>query len=91
MSLTIEEVQRVTNLAKLSSRPQDLKELTAILDLVKQMTAVDTADVVPMAHPLDVAQPLREDEVTEKNQREKLQKMAPAAKVGLYLVPKVIE
>ena len=91
MSLTPEEVKRVANLAKLSHRPQDLKELTSIFDLVKQMDAIDTSNVQPMAHPLDVAQPLREDQVTEKNTREKLQKIAPAAKVGLYLVPKVIE
>ena len=91
MSLTVEEIKRVANLAKLTSRTQDLKELSGILELVKQMNAVDTRHIAPMAHPLDVAQPLREDEVTEKNQREKLQKIAPAVKVGLYLVPKVIE
>jgi aspartyl-tRNA(Asn)/glutamyl-tRNA(Gln) amidotransferase subunit C len=44
-----------------------------------------------MSHPLDVVQRLREDIVTENNQREEFQSVAPATQNGLYLVPKVIE
>ncbi len=55
------------------------------------MNSVDTTEVTPMAHPLDVAQRLREDEVLETNQRERFQKVAPLTEDGLYLVPKVIE
>ncbi len=55
------------------------------------MNKVDTQNVEPMAHPLDVTQRLRKDEVTEINQREKFQSVAPNAEKGLYLVPKVIE
>jgi aspartyl-tRNA(Asn)/glutamyl-tRNA(Gln) amidotransferase subunit C len=55
------------------------------------MSAVDTADVVPMAHPLDMAQRLRPDVVAEADQREAFQAVAPQTDAGLYLVPKVIE
>ena len=65
--------------------------MSSILDLVEQMNSVDTEGVTPMAHPQDVAQRLREDEVLEENQREHFQSIAPATENGLYLVPKVIE
>ena len=55
------------------------------------MNAVDTSGVTPMAHPLDAVQRLREDAVTESDQREHFQQVAPAVEAGLYLVPKVIE
>ena len=55
------------------------------------MNAIDTTDVKPMAHPMDVSQRLRKDIVQEKNQREAFQKIAPNTKDGLYLVPQVIE
>ena len=66
-------------------------KLSNILDLFSQMQAANTDDVLPMAHPLDQVQRLRPDVVTEKNQREKLQSVAPATENGLYLVPQVIE
>ena len=55
------------------------------------MNAIDTSDVEPMAHPLDAVQRLRKDEVTEQNQRDHYQQVAPLTEAGLYLVPKVIE
>ena len=55
------------------------------------MADVDTAGIVPMAHPLDQVQRLRADVVTETNQREQFQAIAPQVEAGLYLVPKVIE
>jgi len=61
------------------------------LDFVAQMSAVDTAGVSPMAHPMDAAQRLRPDTVTETDQRERFQSIAPQVEAGLYLVPKVIE
>lgn len=65
--------------------------ITDVLALVDQLQAVDTTGVAPMAHPLDAVQRLRSDDVTEQNQREAFQALAPAAEQGLYLVPKVIE
>ena len=66
-------------------------DLSNIISLVEQMNEVDTQDILPMAHPLDAVQRLREDKVTEENQRDKFQAIAPSAEKGLYLVPKVIE
>ncbi|MDH5778148.1 MAG: Asp-tRNA(Asn)/Glu-tRNA(Gln) amidotransferase subunit GatC, partial [Gammaproteobacteria bacterium] len=58
---------------------------------VEQMSAVDTDQVSPMAHPLDEVQRLRTDAVTEQNQREHYQSIAPQVEEGHYLVPRVIE
>ncbi|HKK05474.1 MAG: Asp-tRNA(Asn)/Glu-tRNA(Gln) amidotransferase subunit GatC [Gammaproteobacteria bacterium] len=95
MSLDKADVEKIAHLARLAIDEGDIPEyarnLTNILDLVEQMNAVDTAGVTPMAHPLEVAQRLREDEVTEADQRELFQAHAPAVEAGLYLVPQVIE
>ena len=95
MSLTPEDVKKIAKLARLAISEQDIpayaKELSAILGLVEQMSSVDTDGVIPMAHPLNIAQRLRADVVTESDQRESLQKNAPRVESGLYLVPKVIE
>lgn len=65
--------------------------ITDILNLVEQLQTVDTSGVEPMAHPLDAVQRLRSDEVTESDEREAFQSIAPQTEAGLYLVPKVIE
>ena len=66
-------------------------KLSRIVDFVDQLSQADTEGVVPMAHPLDVAQRLRTDIVTESDHRDDYQQNAPAVADGLYLVPKVIE
>jgi aspartyl-tRNA(Asn)/glutamyl-tRNA(Gln) amidotransferase subunit C len=71
--------------------PDYVDNLSEILAFVEQLGSVDTQGVEPMAHPLDMAQRLRPDEVTEPDQRERFQALAPAAESGLYLVPRVIE
>jgi len=95
MSLERSDVEKIAHLARLEVAEADVPEvarnLSNILDLVAQMDAADTEGVSPMAHPLDAVQRLRADEVTETNQRETFQKIAPATENGLYLVPKVIE
>lgn len=95
MSLSADEVKKIAHLARVEINEQDIpeyaKNLNNILGFVEQMNDVDTNDVVPMAHPLDMAQVLRADEVTESNQREDFQAIAPATEDGLYLVPKVID
>ncbi|HLD08703.1 MAG TPA: Asp-tRNA(Asn)/Glu-tRNA(Gln) amidotransferase subunit GatC, partial [Methylophilaceae bacterium] len=68
-----------------------LDKLSGILGLIEQMQAVDTTGITPMSHSQDLTQRLREDVVTETNQRELFQSVAPAVENGLYLVPKVIE
>ncbi len=59
--------------------------------MIDELNAVDTKGVVPMAHAQDLMLPLREDAVTEGDQHELFQSVAPAVERGLYLVPKVIE
>ena len=95
MSLQKEDVEKIAHLARLGINAEDVpdyaRNLSDILDLVEQMSAVDTNGVTPMAHPLDEHQRLRVDAVTEADQRDKLQANAPQVEAGLFLVPQVIE
>lgn len=95
MSISKAEVVKVAHLARLAIPEERLESYTHtisdILDLVAQMNAVNTDDVLPLLNPLDATQLLRTDEVTESNQRELYQSVAPRVEDGLYLVPKVIE
>lgn len=95
MALDNREVEKIAHLARLHISEQDCVEVTRrigdILDLIDQMQSVDTRDVRPLSHPFDASQRLRADEVTETDQREALQLLAPATEDGLYLVPRVIE
>ena len=89
------EVEKVAQLARLHISDSEIDEVTGriteILALIDQMQSVDTDAVVPLAHPLDLTQRLREDYVTESNRRDELQLLASEVEEGLYLVPKVIE
>ncbi len=95
MSLTPDEVKAVAHLARLALNEEDVPryadELSKIMDLVDQLESAPTDDVTPMAHPLELSQRLRADEVTESDQREEFQAVAPATEAGHYLVPRVIE
>ena len=81
MALSQEEVLAIARLARLQVPDERLaalaKQLSGILDFVAQMNAVDTRDVAPLAHPLDVSARLREDAVTEPDQRREFQAIAP--------------
>jgi len=70
---------------------ESVEKLSKIVDFVDQLSQADTAGVVPMAHPLDAAQRLRPDAITETDQRDYYQQNAATVSDGLYLVPKVIE
>ncbi|MEK9711899.1 MAG: Asp-tRNA(Asn)/Glu-tRNA(Gln) amidotransferase subunit GatC [Thalassolituus sp.] len=95
MALDQDQVRKIASLARLQIEDEKVAEyqtnLTNILDLVDQLSAADTDGIAPMAHPLDAVQRLRADVVTEENQREHFQKIAPAVDQGHYLVPKVVE
>jgi len=95
MSLTIDDVKKVARLARLAVSEQEAQtahaQLSNIFGLIEEMQAVDTAGIEPMSHAQDVVQRLREDQVTETNQRELFQSIAPQVEAGLYLVPQVIE
>ncbi|THB74219.1 MAG: Asp-tRNA(Asn)/Glu-tRNA(Gln) amidotransferase subunit GatC [Gammaproteobacteria bacterium] len=95
MSLQADDVKNIAHLARIAIDENDIpeyaKNLSKILDFVDQLNQADTDGVEPMAHPLDMAQRLRVDEVTEVDQREKFQSISPKVEAGLFLVPKVIE
>ena len=93
--LSREEISRIAELARLELTEAEAgtmqAELNAILGMVDRMAAAGTEGVEPMAHPQEMSQRLREDRVSESDQREAFQAGAPAVEDGLYLVPKVIE
>ncbi len=100
MSLTLSDVKRIANLAQLKMDDAHaevaLGELNGIFALAEQMQAIDTTGVAPLSQPLsaimdNLSLRLREDAVTESNQREAYQAVAPKTEDGLYLVPRVVE
>jgi aspartyl-tRNA(Asn)/glutamyl-tRNA(Gln) amidotransferase subunit C len=99
MSLTSADIARIANLARLELHPAEsdrmLTQINGFFELVEKMRAVDTTGIEPLAHPLatiqDVTLRLREDRVSEPDNREANQRNAPAVENGLFLVPKVIE
>jgi len=95
MSIEQDEIEKIAQLARIRIADDQIGELTQriteILGMVDQLQATDTSDVTPMANPLDDVQRLRADKITETNQRDAFQAIAPAVENGLYLVPKVID
>lgn len=99
MPLSSSDITRIANLARLelSSGESErmLTQLNNFFDIVQKMRAVDTTGIEPLAHPFatvrDIALRLRDDVVSETDQREANQRSAPAVEQGLFLVPKVIE
>jgi len=95
MKLTPNDIRKVAHLARLAIDEVEVdsyvQEISRILDFVEKMKTVDTTGIQPMAHPLDMAQRLRPDVVTEGNQRELFQSIASLVEDGLYLVPRVVE
>jgi aspartyl-tRNA(Asn)/glutamyl-tRNA(Gln) amidotransferase subunit C len=95
MSLCVEDVKRIAHLARLAVSEDEatevLGQLNGIFGLIEEMQAVSTAGIDPMSHAQDVVLRLREDVVSEGDQHELFQSVAPQVEAGLYLVPKVIE
>lgn len=99
MSLSAADIDRLAHLARLGLTPQERERLHLQLNdffgIVEKMRAVDTSGITPLAHPTDimadVALRLRDDVVSEPNQRSANQRNAPALEDGLFLVPRVIE
>jgi len=95
MSLSTADVQKIALLARLSMNDTEIEaartQLSGIFELIAEMQAVDTTGIEPMSHAQDLSQRLRADVVSEDNQRELFQSIAPQVEAGLYLVPQVIE
>jgi len=98
VSISRHDVEKVAHLARLAVTEENIAATTErlgnVLAMVDQLQAVNTDGIAPLAHPLDRVQRLRQDMVTETNQRELLMENAKRngnAQDGLFLVPKVIE
>jgi aspartyl-tRNA(Asn)/glutamyl-tRNA(Gln) amidotransferase subunit C len=93
--LSAAEVKRLSMLARLEVRPEDgdrlARELDRILGFVRQLEAAPAGEIEPLVHPLDLAQPLRDDEVREQVDCETIERGAPDVAEGYYRVPRVIE
>ena len=95
MSLSLDDVKRIAQLARLEVTDADaeqvLAQLQPIFALIEELQSVDTRGIEPMSHAQDVSLRLRDDLVTELDHRDLFQGIAPQVRDGLYLVPKVIE
>ncbi len=95
MAISNDDVRAMAKLARLAIEPDDVpgyaEQLSGILAFVARMDEIDTTAIEPLAHPLDLSARLRPDVVSESDQRELFQSLAPEVERGLYLVPKVIE
>jgi len=95
VSFSLEQVRRIALLARIETSEQEALQiqgqLNDIFRLIEGMQAVDTEGIAPMSHAQDLMLRLREDAVTEVDQRALFQSVAPQVEAGLYLVPKVIE
>ncbi len=94
-TITHSEIEKLSDLAQIqidaAQVPVYMTSLTNIMNMISQLEQVDTSTVSPMAHSFEASQRLREDVVTETDQRDLFQSIAPSTAAGLYLVPKVVE
>lgn len=95
MKFTQDDIKKIAQLSSLAISDDQAKQLTdnfeQILGLVEKMNQSDTQAVEPLAHPFNALQPKRPDTVTETNERERMQSIAPDVKAGLYIVPQFVE
>ena len=95
MSVKKSEIAYISSLSKLKMEDAEMenytRQISEILEMIQQLEKVDTHDIEPMAHPLNMKQRLRLDVVTEENRRELYQKNAVVFEEGFYKVPKVIK
>ena len=95
MSIEKQTIENLATLARLEIDDQRVEEISqrlgSILELVDQLQAADTNNLRDNSHAPQATQRLREDKVTESDQRDVFQAIAPDTEDGLYLVPKVID
>ena len=95
MSIKKEEIKKIAHLARINVSQEEVskveKKLVGIMALIEKMQEINTESIEPMSHALDIFQPLREDEITEKDIRDKSLSLAPHSDQALFIVPQVIE
>ena len=89
------DILHLANLAKVQiDEATELKlesDIKSIIKMIGKMMEVDTSDTLPLKSPLDSPQRLRPDQVSERPNRDLLQRGAPEVKDGFFTVPRVIE
>jgi aspartyl-tRNA(Asn)/glutamyl-tRNA(Gln) amidotransferase subunit C len=95
LALSKEDIEYIAHLARLNISAAEIPDyevkLGKIIEFIDELEAADTGDLLPMAHPLDMVQRLRPDEVTEANHRDSYQTNARETVDGLYVVPRVVD
>jgi len=95
VSISRTDIEHIAHLARLDLAEEDIPAYTdklgRIIDFIDALDAADTGDLLPMAHPLEMSQRLRADDVTEGNDRDRYQQNARDTQDGLYIVPRVVE
>tara|TARA_B100000780_G_C21055237_1_gene423916 strand:- start:2 stop:289 length:288 start_codon:yes stop_codon:yes gene_type:complete len=95
MSISKKDIEKIANLAQINISQEEVEKLEnkldGIMSLIDKMQSINTENIEPMSHALDISQPLRKDEVTESDLRKKILPLAPEAEKSLFIVPQVIE
>ena len=95
MALTNKDIKKISQLAKININSKDeeilLSKLEGIMKLIDSMKKVNTDNIEPMSHALDITQPLREDVVSEKNQKNDFLKLGPESNEDYFIVPRVVD
>jgi aspartyl-tRNA(Asn)/glutamyl-tRNA(Gln) amidotransferase subunit C len=88
-------VKKVAHLARIEINEDNINQyqddLSNIFSMIDRLEALEIHDIEPLNHPLEMTQRLRQDTVTENDQREQLMQNAPEKADGMFLVPTVIE
>ena len=95
MGISKKDIEKIANLAQINISQEEVEKLEnkldGIMSLIDKMQSINTENIEPMSHALDISQPLRKDEVTESDLRKKILPLAPEAEKSLFIVPQVIE
>ena len=95
MAISKKDIEKIAHLARINISQGEAekleKKLNGIMTLIDKMQSIDTDNIEPMSHALDISQPLRKDEVTESDLRKKILLLAPETEKSLFIVPQVIE
>jgi aspartyl-tRNA(Asn)/glutamyl-tRNA(Gln) amidotransferase subunit C len=93
--ITRSDVEHVAKLARLALTEDEMEQFTGqladILEHAAKVSALDTADVPPTAHPLPLVNVLRPDEPRPGIDPESALAMAPAAEAGRFRVPRILD
>jgi len=92
--LDTQTIEKLLTLSQIQLEEADrdalAKELDKILAFIEDMQSIDTENILPLAHPVDIDQPMREDKAVLEINRAEFQDVAPNVQDGYYIVPKVI-